>query len=151
MAKKRASDSRIVNRRAKYDYELGDTFIVGLQLTGAEVKSLRLGHGQLTGSYVNNRGGELWLVGAQIMGTRGVSIDEQAVDRSRKVLAKKAEIEDMLAARQQGKSIIPLEFLNGGRYIKLRVAIGRGKKRYDKRESLKRRQQERDISRAIKR
>lgn len=150
MKKKRPNQARIVNRRAKYDYELDDSFVVGLQLTGAEVKSLRLGHGLLAGAYVNPKGEELWLIGSQIMGSSGIKIDEQDVDRSRKILAKKSEIEEMLAARQQGRSIVPLEFLNSGRYIKLRVAIGKGKKRYDKRETLKRRQQERDINRALK-
>lgn len=151
MAKKRAISSRIVNRRAKYDYELGDSFVVGLQLSGAEVKSLRMGHGQLSGGYVTVKDGELWLVGAQVMGTSSVRISEEDKDRSRKILAKRSEIGQLIEARQQGRSVVPLEFLNSGRYIKLRIAIGKGKKRYDKRETLKRRQQEKDIKRAIKR
>jgi SsrA-binding protein len=151
MAKKRRTEEkRITNRRAKFDYELGDSLIVGLQLTGAETKALRLGHGSLIGSYVAVRNGELWLLNAQIMGTAGIQIAEDGQTRSRKLLAKKAEINRLIEAKKQGRTIVPLELLTTGRYIKLRIAEAQGKKRYDKRETLKRRQQERDASRAIK-
>jgi SsrA-binding protein len=150
MAKKSPGTGRIVNRRARYDYELGDPLVVGLELTGAEAKSLRLGHGQLRGAYVTEKGGELWLTNAQITSSRGVSIAEDQQTRSRKILAKKNEIEALTAGRRQGQTIIPLELLTGGRYIKLRIAAGRGKKRYDKRETIKRRQQEREARRSIK-
>jgi SsrA-binding protein len=87
--KKSQTSGKIVNRRARYDYELGDTYLVGLELSGAEAKSLRLGHGQLRGAYVTEKGGELWLTNAQITGVRGILIDENDQLRSRKVLAKK--------------------------------------------------------------
>lgn len=149
MAKKSKNrqPSRVVNRRARFDYELGDSLVVGLQLTGAETKALRMGHGQLRGSYVTDRGGELWLINAQIIGSRGIPIGEDEQSRSRKLLAKRPEIDKLIAARQQGNTILPLEMLTGGRFIKLKIAVGRGKKKYDKRETLKRRQQERDIAR----
>lgn len=150
MAKKRPDTDRIINRRARYDYELGDSLIVGLELTGAEVKSLRLGHGQLRGAYITEKAGELWLTNAQVTGGQGITIGEKSQTRSRKLLAKKREIESLAAARQQGQTIVPLELLTGGRYIKLRIAPGRGKKRYDKRESIKRRQQEREAKRTIR-
>ena len=150
MAKKRRVTGNIVNRRARFDYQLGDSLIVGMQLTGAETKSLRMGHGQLRGAYVTDKEGELWLINAQITGSSGVPIDESTQTRSRKLLAKRTEIEKLLTAKQQGMTIGPLEILNRGRYIKLKVALGRGKKRYDKRETLKRRQQERDIRRDTK-
>jgi SsrA-binding protein len=150
MAKKPAAPARITNRRARYDYELGDSLVAGLQLSGAETKALRLGHGQLRGAFVAPQGNELWLVNAQIMGSRGVPIAEDEVSRSRKVLAKRKEIDQMLAARKAGNTIVPLELLTKGRYIKLRIATGRGKKRYDKRETIKRRQQEREANRLIK-
>jgi SsrA-binding protein len=150
-AKSRKPTGQIVNRRAKFDYELGDSLVVGLQLTGAETKALRMGHGQLRGAYVNVIGGELWLVGAQITGSQGIPILEDEQMRSRKILAKSREIKNLTDARQQGNQIVPLELLTKGRYIKLRIAVGRGKKRYDKREVLKRRQQERDIARETKR
>src|SRR3989338_10255425 len=147
MAKKLRNTGHITNKRARYDYQLGDSLIVGMALTGAETKALRLGHGQLRGAYVTDRGGELWLINAQITGSSGVPIDESAQTRSRKLLAKRPEIEKLLAAKRQGMTIVPLEVLNRGRYIKLKIALGRGKKRYDKRETLKRRQQEREIAR----
>ena len=150
MAKTRPDTDRIINRRARYDYELGDSLIVGLELTGAEVKSLRLGHGQLRGAYITEKAGELWLTNAQVTGGQGITIEEKSQTRSRKLLAKKREIESLAAARQQGQTIVPLELLTGGRYIKLRIAPGRGKKRYDKRESIKRRQQEREAKRTIR-
>ena len=118
-----------------------------MQLSGAETKSLRLGHGQLRGAYVTEKADELWLINAQITGDKGISIDESTKTRSRKLLAKRAEINRLIQAKAQGMTIVPLEVLNRGRYIKLKIALGRGKKRYDKRETLKRRQQERDIAR----
>jgi SsrA-binding protein len=109
-----------------------------------------MGHGQLRGAYVNVHNGELWLVGAQINSTSGISLSEDEQTRSRKLLAKRREIDNLIAARQAGSTIVPLELLTRGRYIKLRISVGRGKKRYDKRETLKRRQQEREASRVIR-
>lgn len=150
MAKKKAQPRKIVNRRAKYDYELGESLVVGLQLTGAETKALRLGHGILRGAYVAIKDNELWLINAQITGARGVQIPDDKQSRSRKLLAKRSEIEKLAAAKQQGYTIVPLELMTDSRYIKLRIAVGRGKKRYDKRETIKRRQQEREIARQTK-
>lgn len=147
MKRKNQPAGKIVNRRARFDYELGDSFVVGLQLNGGETKALRLGHGQLTGSYVTVKDGELWLVGAQINSSKGVPLSEQDQLRSRKLLAHQKEINSLISAKQQGKTIVPLEFMTRGRYIKLRIAAAKGKRKYDKRESLKRRQQERDIAR----
>lgn len=147
MRKKSHTPERIVNRRARYDYELDDSLVVGLELTGAEAKALRMGHGQLRGAYVTEREGELWLINAQITGSSGITIPEDAQIRSRKILAKRKEIDSLIAGHGQGSTIVPLELLTNGRYIKLRIAPGRGKKRYDKRETIKRRQQERDAKR----
>jgi SsrA-binding protein len=145
--KKKTSAGRIVNRRARFDYELGDSLVVGLELTGGEAKSLRMGHGQLQGAYVAEKNGELWLINAQITGNRGIPLTESQQTRTRKILAKKREIDMLAAAKEQGRTIVPLELLISGRYIKLRIASGRGKKNYDKRETLKRRQQEREAKR----
>lgn len=147
MSKKTQVSKRIVNRRARHDYELGDSLVVGLQLSGAETKALRFGHGQLRGAYVTVKDEELWLVNAQITSSSGVPIAEMDQTRSRKLLAKRKEIDKLVEAKKSGSTIVPLELLTGGRYIKLRIAVGRGKKLYDKRQTLKRRQQERDIAR----
>lgn len=147
MAKKPASTGKITNRRARFDYELGDSLVVGLQLSGAETKALRMNHGQLRGAYVTVNNGELWLINAQISASAGIPIGEDAQTRSRKLLAKRREIDKLIAAKQAGNTIVPLELLTRGRYIKLRIAVGRGKKSYDKRQVLKKRDAERDISR----
>jgi len=148
MAKK-AQTSRIINRRARFDYELGDSLIVGIALSGAETKALRMGHGQLRGAFVTMKDGELWLTGAQISSSSGTPIPAEQQGRSRKLLAKKKEIDAIEAARQQGKTVVPLEIMTSGRYIKLKIAVGRGRRKYDKREVIKRRQQQRDIERQI--
>jgi SsrA-binding protein len=148
MNKKSPGMKRIVNRRAKFDYELGDSLVVGLQLTGAETKALRMGHGQLRGAYVNVKDNEIWLINAQISSTRGITISEQDESRSRKLLAKRREIDRLIESKKDGRTIVPMELLTQGRYIKLRISVGRGKKHYDKRENIKRRQQERDIARS---
>jgi SsrA-binding protein len=147
MSKNSQPTKKIVNRRARFDYELGDSIVVGLSLSGAEAKALRMGHGQLRGAYVTVKDGELWLINAQINGTSGVLISEDDESRSRKLLAKRREIDELIEAKKDGRTIVPMELLTQGRYIKLRIAVGKGKKRYDKRETLKRRQQERDIAR----
>jgi SsrA-binding protein len=151
MAKKKQNTAkRIENRRARHDYELGEDLVVGIELTGAEAKNLRMGHGQLRGSYVNVKDGELWLVNAAINGTNSIPISEQDQTRNRRLLAKRREIDALVAAKQQGKTIVPLEMLTQGRYVKLRIAIGRGKKQYDKRQTLKKRDETRQINQAMK-
>lgn len=150
MKKKSPSTKLIQNRRARHDYELGDSLVVGVQLSGAETKALRMGHGQLRGAYVTVKDGELLLINATVSGTRGIPISESDQTRSRKLLAKHREIDALIEAKQQGRTIVPLEILTGGRYIKVRIAVGRGKKQYDKRETLKRRDEQRRINAALK-
>jgi SsrA-binding protein len=151
MAKKKAqSVKRITNRRARHDYELGDSLVVGVELTGAETKSLRMGHGHLRGAYVTLKGDELYLINATIAGTSGITIEASDQTRARKLLAKRREINALVEAKQQGKTIVPLEILTHGRYIKLRISVGRGKKRYDKRQTLKARDDARRAASAMK-
>ncbi len=151
MAKKRPNTTKqISNRRARHDYDLGDGLVVGISLSGAETKSLRRGMGHLKGAYVNVKDGELWLVNATISGDGSVRVPEEDKTRNRKLLAKRREIEALMAAKQQGQTIVPLELLTRGHYIKLRIAAGRGKKRYDKRETIKRRDQERSNAQELK-
>ena len=151
MARKKAkTPKQITNRRARFDYELGDSLLVGIQLSGAETKALRMGHGQLRGAYVTLKQDELFLINATINGTAGVPIAESDQTRARKLLAKRREINALIEAKQQGKTIVPLEMLTGGRYIKLRISVGRGKKRYDKRQTMKARDENRAINAALK-
>jgi len=141
--KKKSPARRISNRRARYDYELGDSVVAGLVLKGSEVRSLRLGRGHLNGAYATFKNGELWLVNATIASATGNEVAQYDQTRDRKVLIKRREIKALIDAKQQGKTIVPLEILTNGRYIKVRLAIGRGLRLYDKRESIKRREQER--------
>jgi SsrA-binding protein len=151
MAKKKANAPKTIqNRRARFDYELGDSLVVGLELTGAEVKSLRLGHGNLRGAYVTVKDNELFLLNGTINGTSGVQIPETDQTRTRRLLAKRREIDALIEAKMQGRTIVPLELLTRSRYIKLRIAVGKGKKRFDKRQALKARDESRQIKRALK-
>ena len=143
----------VINRRARFDYELGDELVAGLSLTGPEVRAARDGHIQLKGAFVTIRGGELWLNNAsfsiklQQKGQPGArSIDTEP----RKLLASRKQIDALAAKKQTGLTIVPTKLLTNGRYIKLVIALGKGKKFYDKRETLKRRDQDREAARAIK-
>ena len=151
MAKKKSQTAHsITNRRARHDYELGDSLVVGIQLSGAETKALRMGHGQLRGAYVTVKDNELFLINATISPSNGIPISEDDQTRARKLLAKKREIEHLIQSKQQGQTIVPLEMLTRTRYIKLRISVGRGKKLYDKRQSLKKRDEARNIQAAMK-
>lgn len=141
---------RITNRRARHDYDLADSFVAGLSLTGAETKSLRRGHGHLRGAYVTFKSNEPFLINATIASSSGINISETDQTRPRKLLLKQKEIEQLLVAKQQGRTIVPLELLTQGRYIKLRLAPGQGKKLYDKRQTLKARAEKRRIDRAVR-
>lgn len=145
--------SAIVNRRARFDYELDDELTVGLSLSGPEVRSARDGHIQLKGAYVQIRSGELWLQNASFslkLNQKGQPGARTIDTEPRKLLAHRKQIEALIARKAQGNSIVPLRLLTAGRYIKLVIAVGKGKKKYDKRETLKRRDQEREANRAIK-
>ncbi len=141
----KAQTKRISNRRARFDYELGDSLTVGLELSGAEVKNLRMGHGHLRGAYVTVKDDQLFLINATIAGSGGIPIEESDRTRPRRLLAKRKEIDALIEAKKQGRTIVPLEILTGSRYIKLKIAVGKGRKRYDKRQKLK----ERDANRRI--
>jgi SsrA-binding protein len=151
MAKKKPNTVKTIqNRRARYDYELGDSLVVGIELSGAETKSLRMGHGHLRGAYVTVKQDELFLINATIAGTSGIPIGETEQTRARKLLAKRREIDALIEAKQQGKTIVPLEILTRGRFIKVRISMGRGKKRYDKRQTLKARDDARQTAAELK-
>ena len=140
----------IQNRRARHDYALDDSLLVGIALTGAETKSLRRGHGHIKGAYVTIKDGELWLFNATINGDGGIKISETDQTRTRKLLAKRKEIDALAQAKQQGETIVPLEILTGSRYIKVRIAAGRGHKKYDKRQLLKKKDEQRNIDLALR-
>lgn len=150
--KRPSSALNVLNRRAKFDYELGEDLVVGLSLTGPEVRAARLGHVQLKGAYVTARPGELWLHKSSfsiVNNQKGVPGARTVDDQPRRLLAHSKEIDNLVAANKQGMTIVPTKLLTNGRHIKLVIAVGKGKKRWDKRETIKKRDAERD-SRNIK-
>lgn len=148
--KRRSQNNSLRNRRASFDYALEDSLVAGLQLSGAETKSLRQGHGHLKGAYVSVYNDELWLNNATITGSNAVPIQDTDKTRARKLLVKNDQRDALIAAKKQGRSIVPVEILNKGRFIKLRIAIGKGKKTTDKRQTIKRREDKIAAQRAIK-
>jgi len=140
------------NRKAHFDYEILETFEAGLVLSGAEVKSIKNGRMNLTGSYVNFHDGELYLVGSSIAPYQPKN---QPADydpfRSRKLLLRKKEITSLIGKiKQKGLTLVPLKVYNKGRRIKLEFAVARGKKQYDKREVIAKRETAKKIERELK-
>lgn len=151
MAAKKQTEALVVNRRARHDYDLRDTYNVGVVLSGPEVKATRSGHVSLKGSYVTLKGGELWLINASfsVLHSRPGGSERTVDTGARKLLAKKAEIAQLIAAKDQGLTIVPLSMTTRTRFIKLTIASAKGKKMHDKRETIKRRDQEREAKRAM--
>ena len=153
--KKKPSDKpkAVVNRRARFDYELGEEIVAGLVLTGPEVRAARDGHIQLKGSFVTIRNNELWLNNASFslkLNQKGV-VGARTIDTEpRKLLASRKQIDKLANSKKEGMSIVPTKLLTAGRFIKVVIALGKGKKNYDKRETIKRRDANRDAARAIK-
>jgi SsrA-binding protein len=140
------------NRRASFDYELTEHLVAGLVLTGDEVKSLKSGFGSLKGSFISLRDNEAYLTAAHITPYSKAS-DKAGIDptRNRKLLLHRRQIDTLIAHKQAGLSVVPTALLLAGSLIKIEIGVGRGKKRYDKRETMKRRDTERDIARQLKR
>ena len=130
MKKTKKSDNVTVNRRAHYDYQLGDELVAGMVLSGLEVRAIRDHHVQLKGSFVTLKNGELWLNNLTLGADNAKNI---------KLLATKKQLAMLARARQDGLQIVPVRLLAGSRYIKLVIATGKSKKKYDKREAIKKR------------
>lgn len=138
------------NKKARYDYHIEDVVEAGLVLTGTEVKSLRLGRASLIDAFAIQRGDELWLQGMHIPEYTHGTWTNHEPRRSRKLLLHRAEIEKLIrGVDQQGVSLIPLALYFKDGYVKVELATGRGKKAYDKRQSLAKRDAEREARRAL--
>ncbi len=144
--------SLIEHKKARLDYELLEEFEAGLELLGHEVKSLRNKHGKLEGAHVIVRGNEAYIVGMQVPAFQPANTDkEYDPERTRKLLLTKKEIRLLGEAEsQKGLTIVPISVYNKGRNLKMKFAIARGKKKFDKRADLKKRDVERDIRRTLK-
>ncbi|MHA1518025.1 MAG: SsrA-binding protein SmpB [Alphaproteobacteria bacterium] len=153
MAPKRESGKLIAeNRKARYSYEIEDTIEAGIVLTGSEVKSLRAGKANIAESYASNEDGELYLINAHIAEYPGAARDGHEPTRHRKLLLHKKEMSRLLGAIQrQGMALVPLRlYFNRRGIAKLQLGLGRGKKVFDKRETEKKRDWERQRGRLMR-
>ena len=149
----KTSGDRLVteNRKARHDYEILETFEAGMVLTGSEVKSLRAGRANLKDSYARIDRGEAFLLNAHISPSAAASHFGHEPERNRKLLLHRSEIDKLNGRIQErGLTVIPLKiYFKNGR-AKVLIGVGRGKKSYDKRESIKKREMERDADRAMR-
>ncbi len=146
--------SLIFNRKASFNYEFVEHFEAGIELLGAEVKSLRAGRGSLDGAYVLLRAGEAWLEKMDIPvyqpGNIAGGNSDAGSDRARKLLLTQAELKRLAgvgSGSQKGLTIVPISVYNKGRKLKMDIALARGKKQFDKRQATKKRDTERNIRR----
>ncbi len=140
------------NRKAFHEYTIGHTWEAGIQLTGTEVKSLRLGKANLSDGWVDIERGEAFLLDVHISPYSHGNRENHAEKRTRKLLLNKREIARMeQAVGEQGATIVPIKMYFKDRYVKLEVAVAKGKKLHDKREAKKRADSDRTIARAMRR
>ena len=140
------------NRRARFNYEIGETFEAGIALTGTEVKSLRQGKASIGESYADARDGEIWLVNANIPEYLQAGRDNHPPKRPRKLLLHKRQISKLAGAvEREGMTIVPLKmYFNERGRAKLELAVARGKKLHDKRETDRKRSWERERGRLMR-
>lgn len=148
----RSSDVRIKNRRASFDYVLEDKYVAGLELFGTEIKSIRLGKAGLVDSFCYFEEGELWVKNMTISGYAFGTYTNHQEKRDRKLLLTKKELRKLQrATKESGYTIVPtMLFINPKGFAKLEIALARGKKMYDKRESIKEKDDKRAMDRVRK-
>jgi SsrA-binding protein len=140
---------KIDNRRAFYDYQILERFEAGINLYGAEVKAVRLGHADLTGSHVRIMGSEAYLINAKIFPYEYSRPDKYDEKRTRKLLLHKKEIIALKSKTEgQNLTLVPISLYTTKSFIKLEIGLGKGKKQYDKKESIKKDDIERQIEQA---
>ena len=140
------------NKRANFDYEILEKYEAGLILTGQEVKSVRTGHISLKGSFVTIKGNEMFLTNATISPYAPAGeIKGYDPTRPRKLLLKRSEIASLIGkSRAQGLTMVPIRVYTRKRFLKLEFGLGKGKKEFDKRAKIQKRESERDIKRMLK-
>ena len=146
-----AKDVNIKNRRARFDYEISETFVAGIVLTGTEIKSIRDGKASLVDTYCLVENGEVWVKGMNISEYFYGTYNNHTERRDRKLLLNKKEIQKIQkSGAEAGFTIVPLRlFISGRGYAKLVIGIGRGKKEYDKRQTIKEREDRRNMARVM--
>lgn len=153
MAKKDNEAVKIIcqNKKARHEYELGDRYEAGMVLTGTEVKSLRLGKANLVDAYVRIQGGEAYLVGAHISPYPWAYFGNHDPLRRRKLLLHRQELKRLFGRiNEQGYSLIPLRLYFKDGLAKTELALARGKKKHDKRQSMKEADAKREMARALR-
>jgi SsrA-binding protein len=151
-AKSASNSGHVVarNPRARHDYHILETWEAGLVLTGSEIKSIRAGKVSLKGAYGVVRRGELWIEGMNVAAYEAGGYANHEPERPRKLLLHRRELRRLVGAlEQKGLTLVPLDLHLLDGWAKLTMALGRGKKLHDKRETLRRRQEERDAARAL--
>lgn len=135
------------NRRARFDYEISETYEAGIELLGPEVKSVKGGHLQIAGARVLIRGNEAWLVNSHIPPYQPKNMPQgYEEDRTRRLLLKRDELKRLTGALQEkGQFLVPLEAYLKNHFIKLKLGLGQARKKSDKREVIKKRTHEREI------
>lgn len=143
------SESLIYNKKIKLDYEILESFEAGIELLGIEVKSLRKNQGSLLGAHITVRGGEAFIIAMDIPPYQIKNTSESYESkRNRRILLTKSEIQKLAALEtKKGLTIVPISVYSKGKKIKVEIAIVKGKKKYDKREDIKKREVNRDIRR----
>jgi len=154
MASKTEAKLKVVadNRKARFNYEIGETIEAGVALTGSEVKSLRAGKATIAESYADSRDGELWLINANIPEYLQAGRFNHAPKRPRKLLLHKKQINKLMGAvEREGMTIVPLKlYFNPKGRAKIEIALARGKKLHDKRETMKKRSWDRERGRLMR-
>ena len=145
-----ADQTLALNRRARYDYTIEESFEAGLVLTGTEIKSLRAGKASLAEAYARIEKGEAWLIGAHIAEWPGASRENHQPRRDRKLLLHRVQI-DQLAGKTQAKglTLVPLKIYVTRGKAKVELGLGRGKKQYDRRREIAERDARREVERAV--
>lgn len=145
-------DINIKNRRATFDYAITETFTAGMVLTGTEIKSIRQGHASLVDTFCYISNGEVWVKNMNIAEYFYGTYNNHDSRRDRKLLLKKKEIRQLQKfAKEPGYTIVPLRlFISERGYAKLVIGVGRGKKEYDKRQSIKEREDKRAMARILR-
>jgi SsrA-binding protein len=149
--RKAAAGDVATNRQASFKFELLDKFECGMVLEGTEVKALRNGGATLKDAYASIRSGELWLHNLHIPPYAPASRDNHEPERDRKLLVHRRELERLIGATQQkGLTLIPTRLYFSGARAKVEIALARGKDRYDKRQTIRTRETEREIQRELR-
>ena len=140
------------NRRAKFDYEISDTYECGIVLKGTEVKSLRAHHVNFADAYALLKNAEVFLIGLKIERYSHASHETHEPDRTRKLLLNRSEIKKIFkSTKEKGLTLIPLKLYFKGGKAKVLIGVGKGKSKVDKRQDLKRKDADREVARALRR